>query len=187
MLQQQILFPDEARKVAADTVHHLESAQEPSHRATYIYPDGSYPRPIVMPDGALLRRLARPVSLPRPSSDAVFPGPWLRRGLPDPLRWVSYAVEAAAAARGPALHRDDGWTPDDLAAAGLGLLHYSDEAEAWVDDRRSAMRRWLFDPRRTRPQIVAVLAHAHRIGVWCLWADSEPTDDPAAGDTSSEP
>ena len=156
-----ILYPEEARDVAADTVRRVEQAPE----------DEGYVRPALLPDGTLARTLVRPVQgVLRMGDDSPLGGPRLHSVADDPIRWVAHAIEAAVDVQGHVLLRREGWTPEELAAAGLGLLH-RDPDGGWTDHRRAEVRRWLFDPRRAETDVLDVLRYAASAGVWCVYAD----------------
>ena len=158
-----ILYPEEARQVAAETVRRVEEA--PRHEG--------YWRPAILPDGTLARTLVRPVEgVPRLGADAQFGGPRLHGVVPDPIRWVSHAAESAAVVLGHILLRREGWTPEDLAAAGLGLVRRDPEG-GWTDHGRADIRRWLFDPRRAEEDVLDVLRHAASTGVWCVYTEDD--------------
>ena len=159
-----ILYPEEARGVAAETVRRVENAPAK---------DG-YMRPAILPDGTLLRTPVREVvGVLRMGDDSPLGGPRLHNVVKDPLRWVSHAVEAAVELQGHVLLRREGWTPDELAAAGLGLLLRGSEG-GWTDEGRADIRRWLFDPRRPEADVLDVLRHAALSGVWCFYTDDAP-------------
>ena len=133
--------------------------------------DEGYARPAILPDGALVRTLVRPVQgVPRLNDGSPLAGPRLHRVVDDPIRWVAHAVEAAVDLQGHALLRRDGWVPEDLAAAGLGLLRRDPEG-GWTDHGREDVRRWLFDPRRAEADVLDVLRHAASTGAWCVYTD----------------
>lgn len=160
-LQTLILYPEEAREVAAETVARVQAGSD----------EDCCLRPVVMPDGTLLRTRVRPVQgLLTMRDDSVLGGPRLHNVAPDPIGWVSHAVEAAADVMGHMLLRRDGWVPEDLAAAGLGLLR-RDPSGGWTDQGRASVRTWLFDPRRDEADVLAVLQYAADTGVWCLYAE----------------
>ena len=159
-----ILYPEEARGVAADTVRRVEQAPE----------DEGYVRPALLPDGTLARTLVRPVQgVLRLHDDSPLGGPRLHSVADDPIRWAAHAIEAAVDLQGHVLLRREGWTPEELAAAGLGLLH-RDPDGGWTDYRRAEVRRWLFDPRRAETDVLDVLRYAAETGVWCVYADDGP-------------
>lgn len=159
-----ILYPEEARDVAADTVRRVEEAPE----------DEGSVRPALLPDGTLARTLARPVQgVLRMGDLSPLGGPRLHSVVDDPIRWVAHAIEAAVDLQGHVLLRREGWTPEELAAAGLGLLR-RDPDGGWTDHGRAEVRRWLFDPRRAEADVLDVLRHAASAGVWCVYADDGP-------------
>ena len=159
-----ILYPEEARDVAADTLRRVEQAPE----------DEGYLRPALLPDGTLARTLARPVQgVLRMNDASPLGGPRLHNVADDPIRWVAHAAEAAVDLQGHVLLRREGWTPEELAAAGLGLLH-RDPDGGWTDHGRAEVRRWLFDPRRAETDVLDVLRHAASAGVWCVYSDEGP-------------
>ena len=96
-------------------------------------------------------------------------GPWLRRGQPDPLRWVSHCAAAAAEVMGHALLRRDGWTAEDLAAAGLGLMLRDPDNGDWTTHKRGYLIYWLFNPARPEAEVVDVLSFAASNGMWCCY------------------
>ena len=102
--------------------------------------------------------------------DSPLGGPRLHNVVEDPIRWVAHAVEAAVELKGHVLLRREGWTCDELAAAGLGLLRRDPEG-GWTDQGRADVRRWLFDPRQPEADVLDVLRHAASSGVWCVYAD----------------
>ena len=161
-LETLILYPDQAREVAEHTQRRLADRND----------DGSYERPAMLPDGTFVMRRARPVDIPTLGGDSDAPGPRMRPRLPDPLRWVSHAAEVAAQIMGHALLRRDGWTAEDLATAGLGLL-LRDQDGGWSEYRRGGIRRALLDPRRTDQEISALLTYAARTGFWYLYSDTD--------------
>ena len=155
-----ILYPEEARDVAAETVRRVEEALQ----------DEGYVRPAFLPDGTLARTLARPVQgVLSLRDDSLLGGPRLHNVVDDPIRWVAHAVEAAVDVLGHVLLRRDGWTPEELAAAGLGLLRRDPEG-GWTDHGRADIRRWLFDPRRAESDVLDVLRYAAETGVWCVYS-----------------
>lgn len=159
-----ILYPEEARAVAAETVRRVKEAPAK---------DG-YVRPAILPDGTLLRTPVRGVEgVLRMTDDSPLGGPRLRNVVGDPMRWVAHAVEAAVELQGHVLLRREGWTPDELAAAGLGLL-FRDSVGRWTDEGRAEIRHWLFDPRRPEDDVLDVLHHAASSGVWCVYVDEAP-------------
>ena len=159
-----ILYPEEARDVAADTVRRVDED---------LGTDDCYVRPAVLPDGTLARTLVRPVQgVLRLHDESPLGGPRLHQGAPDPIRWVSHAVEAGVHVQGHVLLRREGWSPEDLAAAGLGLV-YRDPEGGWTDHGRADIRRWLFDPRRSETDVLDVLRYAAETGVWCVYTDDD--------------
>ena len=164
LLQTLILYPEEAREVAAETVARLLAAPQ----------NDGYARPAMLPDGTLLLSVVRPVQgLLSLRDDSVLGGPRLHNVAPDPIRWVSHAVEAAADVMGHLLLRRDGWAPEELAAAGLGIVR-RDTVGGWTDEGRAVVRRWLFDPRRDEAEVLTVLKYAADTGLWCLYSDESP-------------
>ena len=130
-------------------------------------------RPAILPDGTLVRTLVRGVGgVLRLRDDSPLGGPRLHNVADDPIRWVAHAVEAAVELQGHVLLRREGWTPDELAAAGLGLLRRDPEG-GWTDQGRADIRRWLFDPRRPEADVLDVLRHAASSGVWCVYTDDD--------------
>lgn len=159
-----ILYPEEARDVAAETVRRVREAPAK---------DG-YVRPAILPDGTLLRTPVRGVEgVLRMGDDSPLGGPRLHNVVKDPTRWVAHAAEAAVELQGHVLLRREGWTPEELAAAGLGLL-YRDSEGGWTDEDRADIRSWLFDPRRREDDVLDVLDHAAFSGVWCVYVDEAP-------------
>ena len=158
-----ILYPEEARAVAAETVERVEQAPE----------DEGYVCPAFLPDGTLARTLVRPVQgVLRLLDDSLLGGPRLHSVAPDPIRWVAHAVEASVEVQGHVLLRREGWTPEELAAAGLGLLRRDPEG-GWTDHGRADVRGWLFDPRRAERDVLDVLRYAAATGVWCVYAEDD--------------
>ena len=158
-----ILYPEETRGVAAETVRRVEEA--PANEGCV--------RPAILPDGTLARTLVRGVEgVLRLRDDSPLGGPRLHHVVEDPIRWVAHAVEAAVELQGHVLLRREGWTPDELAAAGLGLLRRDPEG-GWTDQGRADIRRWLFDPRRPEADVLDMLRHAASSGVWCVYADDD--------------
>ena len=128
-------------------------------------------RPAILPDGTLVRTLVRGVEgVLRLRDDSPLGGPRLHNVVEDPIRWVAHAVEAAVELQGHVLLRREGWTSEELAAAGLGLLRRDPEG-GWTDQGRADIRHWLFDPRRPEADVLDVLRHAAEAGVWCVYAD----------------
>ena len=163
MLKNLILYPEDAREVASHTVTRVEAA--PAAEA--------YLRPVLLPDGTLARTPARAVRGVLVLGDpSPLGGPRLVPGMPDPVCWVSHAVEVAVEVCGHVLLRREGWIPEDLAAAGLGLLR-RDPSGGWTDEGRTDLRRWLFDPRRDEADVLAVLHYAAASGVWCIYTDED--------------
>ena len=162
-LQTQILYPEEARDVAADTVERVRAAPQ----------NDGYVRPALLPDGTLARIVVRPVGgVLSLREESVQGGPRLQNVAPDPIRWVSHAVEAAADLRGHVLLRREGWLPEELAAAGLGLLRRDPSGE-WTDQARATVRRWMFDPRRAEEDVLEVLRYAAETGMWWVYVDAD--------------
>lgn len=78
-----ILYLEEARAVAAETVRRVEEAPATDGLA-------------ILPNGTLLRTPVRRVEgVLRMSDDSPLGGPRLRNVVGDPMRWNARAVEAA--------------------------------------------------------------------------------------------
>lgn len=162
-----ILYPEEARGVAAETVARVQNDDN----------TGCLRVPVMLRSGVLVHQLVRPVKVPEPDpSDPPNITPKVKPVPVDPPRWVAHAVEASIAERGRLLLRKEMWEPKDLAAAGLGLLKRQDDGSWGNDASREAIRRWLFDPLRDENDVLAVLDYAASSGVWCMESPSASLD-----------
>ena len=154
-----ILYPEEARGVAAETVARVQNDTT----------TGCFRVPVMLRSGVLVHQLVRPVKVPEPGpSDPANIIPKVKPVPVDPPRWVAHAAEASIAVRGRSLLRKAMWEPKDLAAAGLGLLKRQVDGSWSNDASREAIRRWLFDPLRNENDVLAVLDYAASSGVWCM-------------------